>query len=204
MSDYGLAKLLWSILSAQRTSTTVNPMKFARSKEVHTVRQRFLGLCLPPLAFSLVDCIITLVGQSTAYWQGKYELANETSPTLHHLLVLHPAAFIAGLLVWWCIFVGIILLLPDTLALIVCIGVTFGHTVGVATWILFHFKYGYQVCNGLFLLAAVILGLGIRWGWRAGPAQEYLLPRWSMWLRWLLAAVLFTVGVYLFLWPRSV
>lgn len=30
------------------------------------VRQRFLGLCLPPLAFSVLDGSLTLAGQSTA------------------------------------------------------------------------------------------------------------------------------------------
>jgi len=101
------------------------------------------------------------------------------------------------------VFVGIILLLPDTLALIVCIAVTIGHAVGAATWVLWRFQYGYQACNGLFLLAAVAIGLGIRWGWQAGPSQEYRLPSSVANWRWILAALLFAVGVYLFLWPRN-
>ncbi len=167
------------------------------------VRQRFLGLCLPPLAFSLLDGSLTLAGQSAQYWGGAHSQVNEGSPTFHTLLSVHPLAFAAGLLVWMAVFVGIILLLPDTLSLIVCIAVTLGHTVGAATWVLWQSQYGYQACNGLFLLAAVALGLGIKWGWRAGPPGEYRLPWLSAMWRWVLAAALFAVGVYLFLWPHS-
>jgi hypothetical protein len=170
---------------------------------MYGVRQRFLGLCIPPLAFSLLDGALTLAGQSESYWSGSYAQTNEASPTFDHLLTIHPLAFVAGLLTWMGVFTGIILLLPDTLALVVCIAVTLGHTVGAATWVFFRYQYGYQVCNGLFLLAAVALGLGIRWGWRAGPSQEYRLPVLSARWRWVLAAVLFAIGVYLFLWPRS-
>lgn len=167
------------------------------------VCQRFVGLCLPPLTFAALDGALTLAGQFSEYWGGAYARVNEASPTFHYLLATHPLAFAGGMLGWMAVFVGIILLLPDTFALIVSIAVTLGHTVGAATWVLWRFQYGYQACNGLFLLAAVALGLGIRWGWRAGPLQDYRLPFLSLTWRWALAAVLFAVGVYLFLWPRS-
>jgi hypothetical protein len=167
------------------------------------VRQRFLGLCVPPLAFSALDSTLTLAGQSAQYWGGAYGQVNEASPTFHQLLAIHPLAFVAGSLGWMAVFVGLILLLPDTLALIGSFVTTMGHTVGAATWVLWRYHYGYQACNGLFLLAAVALGLGIRWGWQAGPPQEYRLPLLSTAWRWLLSAALFAVGVYLFLWPRG-
>jgi hypothetical protein len=127
----------------------------------------------------------------------------EVSPTFRHLLQTHPAAFVAGSLAWAAVFVAGILLLPDTLALIASLAVTFGHAVGAATWLLFHFHFGYQAGNGLFLLAAVALGLGIRWGWRAAPAEEYRLAGWPPGLRWALVAGLVAIGAYLFLWPRT-
>ena len=167
------------------------------------VRQRFLGLCLPPLTFSMLDGLLTLAGQSPEYWAGAYGGVNETSPTFHHLLATHPLAFAGGTLGWMVVFVGIILLLPDTLALIVCIAVTLGHAAGAATWVVWRFQYGYQACNGLFLLAAVAIGLGIRWGWQARPPQEYRLPSSLANWRWILSAVLFAIGAYLFLWPRN-
>jgi hypothetical protein len=166
------------------------------------VRQRFVGLCLPPLAFGVLDGVLTLAGQSAEYWGGEYARVNEMSPTFNNLLVAHPLAFAVGLLVWFAVFVGIILLLPDTLALSASIAATFGHTVGAATWLLWRFQYGYQACNGLFVLAALALGLGIRWGWRAEPRQEYRLPLSLVW-RWVLAVGLLAVGVYMCLWPRG-
>lgn len=167
------------------------------------VRQRFLGLCLPPLAFAMLDGSLTLAGQSAQYWDGAYSGVNEMSPTFHDLLAIHPLAFAGGFVGWMAVFVGLILLLPDTLALIACLVVTLGHAFGSATWIIWRFNFGYQACNGLFLLTAVSLGLGIRLGWRAGPPQEYRLPYLNAAWRWVLAAMLFGVGVYLFLWPRQ-
>jgi len=166
------------------------------------VRHRLLGLCFPPLLFCASDCTATLLGQSAAYWAGNYVRVNETSPTFNHLLQIHPAAFAIGMLMWMAVFVGMILLLPDTLALILSIAVTFGHTVGLATWLLWRFHYGYQAVNGLFLTSAVLLGLGIRWGWRAAPSCQYRLSGWPWVLRWALIVGLFAIGAYLFLWPR--
>jgi hypothetical protein len=153
--------------------------------------------------FCAFDGTITLAGQSADYWAGQYAAVNEGSPTFNHLLQVHPAAYAVGIVLWAAVFVGIIWLLPDTLALIVSIAVTFGHTVGAATWLLFRFRYGYQVCNGLFLVSAILLGLGIRLSWGPAPGREAGPGRLHPALRWGLIAGLFGVGVYLFLWPRT-
>lgn len=168
------------------------------------IRHRLLGLCLPPAIFCLADGAITLAGQSEAYWSGQYHLVNEGSPTFNQLLQIHPLAFVAGILGWAMVFSGIILLLPETLALIVSIAVTFGHTLGTATWILYRFQYGYQACNGLLLSSAIILGLGIRWGWKAQPPAGYRYFGLGLITRTVLCLLLFGVGVYLYLWPRSI
>jgi len=167
------------------------------------VKHRLLGLCLPPLVTWVLDSTLTLLGQSADYWAGNFAAVNEASPTFHQLLQWHPVAFILGCIVWAGIFVGVILLLPDTLSLIISIAVTFGHTVGAATWIVWRFGFQYQACLALLLGAAAILGLGIRHGWRASPAGEYRLAGWSSKWRWIISAMLIAVGVYLFLWPRS-
>jgi hypothetical protein len=154
------------------------------------------------MLFCALDTALTLHGQSPAYWAGNYRVVNELSPTFNHLLQIHPAAFLAGMLAWMGAFVGILLLLPDTLALIVSLAVTYGHTAGAISWI-HDLPHGYQLANGLFLLAAVVLGVAIRWGWQARPKEEYRLAFLPAPVRWLLIAVLFGVGVYLFLWPRG-
>jgi hypothetical protein len=167
------------------------------------VKQRFLGLCLPPLLLCILDFVVTMVGQSAQYWAGNYASVNEGSPTFHDLLQTHPAAFIAGGAVYVVVFVSLILLLPDMLALIVSVSTTIGHTEGAATWLWYRFHYGYQLCMGLTLLSAMLIGVGIRWGWHAYPDREYRLWKWPPIIRWGLVCLLFSVGVYLFLWPRN-
>jgi hypothetical protein len=169
---------------------------------VQGVKQRLLGLCIAPVLLCALDCTLTLVGQLPQYWAGNYLWANEGSPTFYQLLQLHPAAFIAGIVVWIFVFVACILLLPDVLALIVSVVVTFGHAAGAASWLYGRFHYGYQLCNGLFLLAAILVGVGIRWGWRATPQGDYRLGRLPWFVRWGLIVLLVGVGVYISLWPR--
>jgi len=171
---------------------------------VSGLRQRFLGLCLPPLLFCALDATLTLTGQSAEYWQGQAAHVKEVSPIWHYLLAVHPAAFVAGMAGWAAIFVVVLLLLPDTLALIVSIVVVLGHAGGVADWLLHQFRFGYQVCNGLFLLAAVAIGLGVRWGWQAGPRETPRFDRMPQIWRWTLIVVLVGAAVYVFLWPRPV
>jgi hypothetical protein len=168
------------------------------------LRQRFLGLCLPPLFFCVLDFTLTLIGQPAAYWEGDRTSIIEGSPTFHYLLTVHPAAFVVGVLVWMAIFVALLLLLPDTLALIASIAIVLGHTAGTAAWLRGRFQFDYQILVGLFVLTAVALGLGVRWGWQAAPQVPLRLDRLPGFWRWTAIAALVAVVVYLFLWPRTV
>jgi hypothetical protein len=167
------------------------------------LRQRFLGLCLPPVLFCVLDFTLTLVFQPADYWQGDRTRLIEGSPTFHQLLSIHPAAFVAGVLVWIALFVALLLLLPDTPALITSIAIVFGHVAGTAAWLRGRFTFDYQLLVSLFVLAAVSVGLGVRWGWQAAPAHPFRLGRLSGIWRWALIAALLAVAVYLFLWPRT-
>jgi hypothetical protein len=166
------------------------------------VGRRLLGLCLPALVFCALDAGLTLFGQSAAYWAGEYRCVSEGSPIPNHFLQFHPIAFAIGILLWAMLFVIIILLMPDVLALIVSIVVTFGHVWGASTWLFFRFQYGYQWCMGLFLASSIILGSGIYWGWQAQPIQKHPLSSWPPVLRWTLIALAVGIAGYLFLWPR--
>ncbi len=139
---------------------------------MHAIKRRLLGLCLPPLIFCVLDAGLTLYGQSAEYWSGNYAAVNEGAPTFHDLLQIHPAAFAAGILAWIVVFAVVIVLLPAALALIVSIAVTFAHVAGAGTWIWHVFHFGYQACLGLFLVAAIMLGIGIRWGWRPSRSRN--------------------------------
>ena len=165
------------------------------------LRSRLVGLCLPPLVLCCLDGALTLWGQSPEYWSGVYAATNEASPTLHQLLQHHPLAFVAGLTLWSTAFISVILLLPDTLALLVSVAITFGHTAGSATWLYWRFEYGYQLCNALFAVSAALLTCGIRYGWRADPAERYVLP-FRPTVRWLIVLVIVAMAVYMYLLPR--
>jgi hypothetical protein len=167
-------------------------------------RQRFLGLCLPPILFCVLDFTLTLVFQPAEYWQGDRTRVIEGSPTFHYLLSIYPAAFVAGVLVWIAIFVTLLLLLPDTPALIMSIAIVFGHTAGTAAWLRGRFTFDYQLLVSLFVLSAVAIGLGVRWGWQAAPKVPLHLGRLTSLWRCAMIAALAAVGVYLFLWPRMV
>jgi len=168
------------------------------------LRQRFLGLCLPPILFCVVDFTLTLVFQPAEYWQGDRTRIIEGSPTFHYLLSIGPAAFVVGVLVWIAIFVAVLLLLPDTPALVTSIAIVFGHTAGTAAWLRGRYTFDYQLLVSVFVFAAVSVGLGVRWGWQAAPKEALHLGRLSGLWRWTLIAALLAVVVYLFLWPRTV
>jgi hypothetical protein len=175
----------------------------AKGAPMTGLRQRFLGLCLPPILFCVLDFTLTLVYQPAEYWQGDPTRIIEGSPTFHQLLSIAPAAFIVGVLVWIALFVALLILLPDTPALVTSIAIVFGHTAGTAAWLRGRYPFDYQLLVSLFVLAAVAVGLGVRWGWQAAPRTPLHLGRLSGLWRWLLIAALGAVVVYLFLWPRT-
>jgi hypothetical protein len=164
------------------------------------MRNRFFGLCLPPMLIGILDGSITLVGQPAEYWAGNYSRAVEGNPTFYGMMIISPWAAVALFAIWMGLCVGLILLLPDTLALIVSIAVTLWHSVGAATWLLFHFRCSYQTCDALFLFTAVLLGTCIRCGWQAVPAQPYQVSLKPT-RRWVTVAILLAIVLFINFWP---
>jgi hypothetical protein len=146
---------------------------------------------------SLTDWALTLAGQPAAYWAGDYSQANELSPTFHNLLGGHPALFVLGVLAWVASFVALIVLLPNTPAVMLSLAVAFGHANGAASWL--RGAYPYQARIGLVCLTAALAGLGVRLALGQGAPRRAGLP-W--WLRWGLVAALLAFSAYLFLVPR--
>src|SRR4051794_14546957 len=99
-------------------------------------RGRLLGLCPVPVLLAVLDGLLTLLGQSRAYWAGDHSQVVEGTPGFYILLTHGPAAFVAGQAGWVLAFVGLILLLPPTLALAVCLGFTLGHAIGAYSWMI--------------------------------------------------------------------
>lgn len=162
--------------------------------------RRLLGLCLIPVLLAMLDGSVTLIGQPAAYWNDPSRVL-EGTPGFRILLEQGPAAFIVGHVVWQLAFVGMILLLPSTPALAVCLMFTLGHTVGAFSW-LDRFPNGRHLPLFVNAITAAGLALGIRW-WARSPHDTPLWPSLPGGLRWALVALLCAVPIlYSWSWPR--
>lgn len=164
------------------------------------LRRRLIGLCLVPVLLAVLDGSVTLIGQPAAYWAGDYSRVLEGTPGFRILLSHGPVSYIAGLAVWVLAFVGMILLLPSTPALAVCLMFTLGHTIGAFSWIN-RLPLGRELPVVINAIAAVGLALGIRW-WARSPQDDTPLgARLPNAVRWAIIALLCAVPI-LFSWPR--
>jgi hypothetical protein len=162
--------------------------------------RRLLGLSLVPVLLAVLDGSVTLIGQSNAYWSGDHSQVLEGTPGFRTLLTYGPAAYIAGLTLWVLAFVGMILLLPSTLALAVCIMFTLGHTLGAFSW-LNRFPHAGGLPIFINAITAVGLAMGIRW-WASSPADDTPLgANLPSYFRWIFVAMLCAIPI-LYSWPR--
>ena len=164
--------------------------------------RRLIGLCLVPVLLAVLDGSVTLIGQPAAYWAGDHSRVLEGTPGFRILLTYGPAAYIAGLAVWVLAFVGMILLVPSTLALAVCLMFTLGHTIGAFSWInRFHSQHGRVLPFVINAISAVGLALGIRW-WACSPRVDTPLgASLPNAMRWAIVAMLWAVPIF-YAWPR--
>ena len=127
------------------------------------IKRRLIGMGLPfGLAFA-TDTALTLRGQSV--WEAHDRLF------FHALWLIHPSAVVAGYLIWGCLVVGLLVLLPEVLAGIVTIAAVFGLVGGAYSQVAPDLgSWRYQITNGLFLLTAAALGTGLWWSVRALPS----------------------------------
>ena len=162
--------------------------------------RRLIGLCLVPVTLAMLDGSVTLIGQPAAYW-GDHSRVLEGTPGFRILLAHSPAAFIAGHIVWQLAFVGMILLLPSTPALAVCLMFTLGHTIGAFSWInRFHFYHTRELPFVINAISAVGLAFGIRWWERSPQVDTPLGASLPNAVRWAIVAMLWAVPI-LYSWP---
>jgi hypothetical protein len=131
----------------------------------------------------LVDVGLTLRGQPAAYWAGDYARTTEGAPFYRMLYAWRPAAAVCGYLLWAGLLGGLLILLPEVLAVVLTIAVVIGPTVGAYSWLqVMLFRAGptgwYQAANGLFLWSALTAGVGVRWAIRS------VAPRGASGLEW--------------------
>ena len=159
---------------------------------------RFFGLCLVPILVAALDGSVTLIGQPKAYWAGDYVQALEGTPGFRILMTYGPAAYLAGLTVFIASFVGMILILPRTLALAVCLQFTLGHTIGAFSWI-HRFPESRMVPVFINAIVAVGLALGVNWVWSTEQADAQPGSRLPTAVRWIVVVILclITIGFML-------
>ncbi len=161
-------------------------------------KRRLLGLGLPCLLAFLLDLSFTLHGQPAEYWAGHYTQTTEGAPFYRMLYQWHPVGAIFGHLVWAGLIGGLLILLPEVLAIVLSIAVVFGHTAGAYTWINAMLLRAngveasgwYQLANGMFLLSALVVGVGIHWEARSAAlsGKPDASRRVSGTRRWILVA----------------
>jgi hypothetical protein len=171
---------------------------------VATWQRRLIGLGLPCLLPWMLDVALTLYGQPAAYWAGDYARTTEWAAFYRRLYAVHPAAGVGGHLLWVGLVGGLLVLLPEAPAVVFALAVAFGHTWGASTWVtaalVERAAWGspapvswYQASNGLFIAAAVMAGVGVRWVVRSSAAQPGGRPSGrAVWQRWSLVAVFVT------------
>jgi hypothetical protein len=148
-------------------------------------KRRLIGMGIPFGFAFITDTALTVRGNATGEIYDRF--------FFHILYLIHPLAVVAGYLIWACVIIGLLLLLPDVLAAVVTTTVVFGHFGGAYSQLMPVLGgWGYQVTNGLFLLTAAMLGTGLWWSARALPGVKRFghangLPAW---LRWGLIALL--------------
>jgi hypothetical protein len=165
-------------------------------------QRRLLGMGLPCLLAYALDIGLTMHGQPPEYWAGDYAQTTEGAPFHRQLYAWHPAAAALGHLVWAGILIGLLLLLPEVLAVILTITVVFGHMAGAYTWLFEGVTMGwFQTTQGFFPAAAVVLGVGLTWA-LSGPPEVKRANRLHPLARWGLIAVLFGCACYMVFYPH--
>ena len=177
-------------------------------------KRRLLGMGVPCLLALALDAMLTMCGQPDGYWAGNYSQTTEGSPIFRQFFVLGPVAAIAGNAAWAGVLIGLILLLPEALAVSLSLAVVLGHTAGAAMWLDGLVTVGrlgggvaagwFQTARGMLPVAAVVLGAGLYWSLRE-PGQEQARGAHrpcNPWLRWGLVAALLGIGAYMMLFPH--
>ena len=80
----------------------------------------------------VTDCVVTLVGQASTYWQNNSGV-NEMGPA-YFLLAAGPLVYIAGSILYLALCCWLVSRLKHPLNIMLAMGLTVGHTWGSSTW----------------------------------------------------------------------
>jgi len=122
-------------------------------------------MCIGPVAMVVIDAVVTLMGQSSDYWDG-YATVREQNPLAYLLLRFHPLLFAVGVALWAALFTTAIQFLPIALARLVAFAVMLGHALGVSTWLI---QWRLGVLSVLALL--IVVRVLSTWTWDRGTHE---------------------------------
>ncbi len=100
-----------------------------------TWQRRLIGFGLPCLLSWMLDFGLTLHWRPPVYWAGDYARTTEVAPFYRRLYSLHPAAEAAGQFLVIALVVGLLVTLPEVLAVVVAIASATYNTYGATTWV---------------------------------------------------------------------
>lgn len=164
------------------------------------MRWRRLILAVPPIVMCLTDAVLTLAGQSAAYWGGNLSDVNEISPDMNRLLGISPFTFLGGVILWIALFTIYIYAMPSTIALAITLTVTLGHSIGSATWVIWWPPYGYQLTMLGCVMVGILVTVSLTLSQDKGPSES--APRgFTLW-QWILTVVGIAIPVYVFMIPH--
>ena len=116
-------------------------------------KKKILAL-IPALWVSLFDTVITVLGQSSEYWNGNLNMANERNPIGNFMMKNHVSGIfiVCGL---WMILIGILgYYLPRKLSRVFLLFVLIVHSWGASSWILM--KFGFWPVMVFMLFNAIL------------------------------------------------
>jgi hypothetical protein len=138
------------------------------------LRQR-LWLSVPPLTLCVVDGILTLAGQSAAYWAGDRSVVHELNPIARLLLAIDPWAFGLGMLGWALAFTALIAGMPQRWALILAFALTVSHSIGACSWLVRHGPLGWLMAIACLAAASELISIFVKEA-LADAHQAILVP----------------------------
>lgn len=99
------------------------------------------------LIIVMADCLLTLIGQPSGYWQDYFN-CEEASIIGTMLLRLHPLAFTLGSVFWVILATVLINKLAQLFSYVIFFALSIGHSLGVWSWIQPQLKYGIEFLIG--------------------------------------------------------
>lgn len=117
-------------------------------------------MLIAALTLAALDAVLTLKGQSRHYWDGYFELADETNPIGHAALARGPALFALTMCGWAGILCALARSRRRGVALVALVAAAAGHCNGAATWLLPRQEWGVPLVLAIAIASAGLIAIG--------------------------------------------